>query len=204
MKEQLLHHAIIAIIRGVQPANVPLIIDALYKGGIRAAEITLNSEGALPLIRQLVESHGSKMLIGAGTVLSASAAIEAIAAGAQFIISPSLDPETISVTKANGILSIPGAYTATEIVNAYTAGADIVKVFPATSPQYVKDLRGPLNHIPLMPTGGVTLQNIAAFKAAGGVAVGIGSALVDSKEEVTTAYLNQLSLTARAFVKAIQ
>ncbi|HTL08912.1 MAG TPA: bifunctional 4-hydroxy-2-oxoglutarate aldolase/2-dehydro-3-deoxy-phosphogluconate aldolase [Chitinophagaceae bacterium] len=204
MKEKLLQHAIIAIIRGVAPADVPAIIDALYQGGIRAAEITLNSDGALPLIAQLRTQYDHTMLIGAGTVLSAADALEAIAAGAQFIISPSLDVETIAVTRAQGVVSIPGAYTATEIVQAHAAGADIVKVFPASSPQYIKDLRGPLNHIPLMPTGGVNLQSIHAFKAAGAVAFGIGSALVDSKETVTAAYLSKLRDTAMAFVEAIR
>ncbi|MEO5681634.1 MAG: bifunctional 4-hydroxy-2-oxoglutarate aldolase/2-dehydro-3-deoxy-phosphogluconate aldolase [Chitinophagaceae bacterium] len=199
----LTQHKIVAIIRGAVPGDVIAIVQALRAGGIHAVEITLNSENALAVIRQVADAVKDSMLVGAGTVLNASAALAAIDAGAQFIISPSLDVDTISVTKKQGIVSIPGAYTATEIVKAHAAGADIVKVFPASSPQYIKDLRGPLAHIPLMPTGGVAMSNIKAFQEAGAVAFGIGSALVDSRQTVTDAYLAALTGTAAAFVKAI-
>jgi 2-dehydro-3-deoxyphosphogluconate aldolase/(4S)-4-hydroxy-2-oxoglutarate aldolase len=194
---------IVAIIRGARPDDVIDIVHALHTGGIRAVEITLNSDNALQLIKNVSAIFKDKMLIGAGTVLNAKSAIEAIDAGAQFIISPSLDEETISVTTKQGIVSIPGAYTATEILKAYEAGADIVKVFPAQSPQYIKDIRGPLSHIPLMPTGGVNVSNIAAFQQAGAIAFGIGSALVDSKEPVTKDYLEKLTKRAAEFVQAI-
>jgi len=200
---QIIQHKIVAIIRGARPDDVMDIVHALHAGGIRAVEITLNSDNALALIKKLSVAMGNSMLVGAGTVLNAASAIAAIDAGAQFIISPSLDTETISVTKKLGLMSIPGAYTATEIVKAHEAGADIVKVFPASSPQYIKDIRGPLSHIPLMPTGGVTISNIGAFQQAGGVAFGIGSSLVDGKETVTKDYLEKLASTAAAFVKAV-
>lgn len=202
--ELLRQHKIVAIIRGAKPADVMNIADALYRGGIRAVEVTLNSENALDLINKLSGNAGAQMLVGAGTVLNKAAALAAIDAGAQFIISPSLDIDTISITKAKGVVSIPGAYTATEIVKAYDAGADIVKVFPAQSAQYIKDLRGPLSHIPLMPTGGVNLSNIRAFSNAGAVAFGVGSALVDSSKPVNGAYLAALTENALAFVQAIQ
>ncbi len=197
-------YKIVAIIRGAKPADVMNIVDALYQGGIRAVEVTLNSENALELISKLSGKVKDQMLVGAGTVLNTAAALAAIDAGAQFIISPSLDIDTISVTKAQGIVSIPGAYTATEIVKAHEAGADIVKVFPAQSAQYIKDLRGPLSHVPLMPTGGVTISNIVAFRDAGAVAFGVGGALVNSSQPVNDAYLAALAEKARAFVQAVE
>lgn len=200
---QLLQHKIIAIIRGAQPEDVPLIAEALYKGGVKAVEITLNSDRAFEVIEELSVSMQSKMLVGAGTVLDAAAAANAIDAGAQFIIAPSVEVETIKLTKERGIVSIPGAFSATEIVTAYKCGADLIKVFPATDPEYIKALKGPLNHIPLMPTGGVNLDNIKDFQKAGAVAFGIGSALVDTKQAVTNEYLDQLTEKARRFIKAI-
>ncbi|GAC1450249.1 MAG: bifunctional 4-hydroxy-2-oxoglutarate aldolase/2-dehydro-3-deoxy-phosphogluconate aldolase [Chitinophagaceae bacterium] len=199
----LFKHKIVAIIRGTPPKDVIDIVRALHAGGIFAVEITLNSDDALQVIKEVSGVVKDNMLVGAGTVLNASAALAAIDAGAQFIISPCFDAETISVTKSRGIVSIPGAYTPTEIVKAYEAGADIVKVFPASSPQYIKDIRGPLSHIPLMPTGGVNISNIRLFLEAGAVAFGIGSGLVDSRRPVAEDYLIELAKTAAAFVKAI-
>jgi 2-dehydro-3-deoxyphosphogluconate aldolase/(4S)-4-hydroxy-2-oxoglutarate aldolase len=201
--KRLTNYKIVAIIRGAQPGHVLDIVNALHAGGICAVEITLNSDNALQVIKEVAAAVKDSMLVGAGTVLNASAALAAIDAGAQFIISPSFDVETISVTKARNIVSIPGAYTPTEILKAHEAGADIVKVFPASGPQYIKDIRGPLSHIPLMPTGGVNISNIQAFQEAGAVAFGIGSSLVDSKQPVNKAYLATLAANAAAFVKAI-
>jgi len=200
---QLLQHKIIAIIRGAEPNDVLPVAHALFEGGIRAIEITLNSPDALQLINTVSKILKEKMLVGAGTVLDASSALEAIEAGAQFIISPSVDVETIQLTKQNGIVSIPGAFTATEIVTAYKAGADLIKVFPASNPQYIKDLMGPLSHIPMMPTGGVNLENIRDFKNNGAVAFGIGSSLVNTKQPITETYLKQLTIKAEQFVQAI-
>jgi 2-dehydro-3-deoxyphosphogluconate aldolase / (4S)-4-hydroxy-2-oxoglutarate aldolase len=200
---QLQQHKIIAIIRGAAPETVLPIVQALQEGGVRAVEVTLNSTNALKVIKELSGALKDKMLVGAGTVLDAASAADAIEAGAQFIISPSVDVETIKFTKEKGVVSIPGAFTATEIVTAYKAGADMIKVFPATSPQYIKELKGPLDHIPLMPTGGINLQNIKDFQKAGAVAFGIGSALVDVKQEMTKEYLKQLTEKARLFIQAI-
>ncbi len=200
---QILQYRIIAIIRGAQPANVLGIVEALIEGGIKAVEITLNSHDALAVIKNVSENFKDKILVGAGTVLDPQSARVAIAAGAQFIIAPAVDQETINVTKLLGKVSIPGAFTATEIVTAFKAGGDIIKLFPASNVQYLKDLRGPLSHIPLMPTGGVHLENITDFQKAGAVAFGIGSALVDGKQEVTKEYLKQISYKAAKFVEAI-
>jgi 2-dehydro-3-deoxyphosphogluconate aldolase/(4S)-4-hydroxy-2-oxoglutarate aldolase len=202
--QQILENKIVAIVRGVRPDAVPDIAAALHAGGIRLLEITLNSPDALAVIRDLSVRMGDRLLVGAGTVLEAGEAQAAIDAGARFIISPALDIPTIQVTRQLQAVSIPGAFTATEILTAYRNGADIIKVFPASAGAgYFRDLRGPLPHIPLMPTGGVSLENISDFHKAGAVAFGIGSALVDGKQPVTDEYLRQLTETAAKFSSAI-
>ncbi len=173
-------------------------------GGVRLLEITLNSPGALGAIRQVAATMGDRLLVGAGTVLTPEEAAAAIGAGARFILSPSLDIATIQETRRFGAVSIPGAFTATEILSAYRNGADIVKVFPASvGVHYFRDLRGPLPQIPLMPTGGVNLDNIREFQKAGAVAFGIGSALVPSGQETTKEALQQLTAKAAAYVQAL-
>ncbi|WP_214228349.1 bifunctional 4-hydroxy-2-oxoglutarate aldolase/2-dehydro-3-deoxy-phosphogluconate aldolase [Pedobacter sp. B4-66] len=200
---KILAHKIIAIIRGANPSDVIRIAEALYTGGIRILEITMNSAEPLKVIKELSDKFDGKMIIGAGTVLDVESVKKAVAAGASFILSPIVDAEVIKIAKSLGIVNIPGAYTATEIYQAYKNGADIVKVFPATSPSYLKDIAGPLPQIPLLPTGGVTLENIKDFKKAGAVGFGIGSALVNTKQEVTEEYLSKLTEKARAFVQAV-
>ncbi|WP_018617389.1 bifunctional 4-hydroxy-2-oxoglutarate aldolase/2-dehydro-3-deoxy-phosphogluconate aldolase [Segetibacter koreensis] len=201
---QILETKIVAIIRGANPKDVLKIANALRKGGVKALEITINSPKALSVIEEVSDQLGNQVLVGAGTVLDAETARAAISAGAKFIISPTVDIETIKTTKRYGIVSIPGAYTPTEILTAYANGGDLIKVFPASSGiQYIKDIRGPLAHIPLMPTGGINLNNIAEYQKAGAVAFGIASALVDTKEEVTEDYLLQLTDKASKFIKAV-
>lgn len=200
----LLKHKIVAIVRGMQPQDAVRLANALHSGGITILEITLNSYNALAVIEQLSDVYKDKMLIGAGTVLSAKDATSAIAAGAQFIISPSLYTEVIKTTKDAGKVSIPGAFTPTEIVAAYKSGADIVKVFPVPDADYIKSILAPLNHIPLMPTGGVNAGNIKDYQKAGAAAYGIGSWLVNSKETVTEAYLQNLQKKARSLKEAIE
>lgn len=197
----LLAHRLVAIVRGARPADFPSILEALYEGGVRAVEVTLNSPDALSLLATASSFWGDRLLLGAGTVMDATSVADAVSAGARFIISPHLDPSVVSASLAAGVISIPGAYTPTEIVAAYRLGAHIVKVFPASiGPAYLRDLRGPLPHIPLMPTGGVTLSNIKAFALAGAAAFGVGSALVD-----TSGPIDFSALRARAadFVEAV-
>jgi 2-dehydro-3-deoxyphosphogluconate aldolase/(4S)-4-hydroxy-2-oxoglutarate aldolase len=202
--EQILRHKIVAILRGCAPERVMDIVGALTEGGIRLLEITLNSPGALDLIRRIAGTMGDRLLVGAGTVLTAAEAELAIDAGAKFILSPSLDVDTIQVTKELGAVSVPGAFTATEILMAWRNGADIVKVFPASvGASYLRDLRGPLPQIRLMPTGGVNLNNIREFRAAGAVAYGIGSALVPAGQETTTEALDALKQRAADYIKAL-
>ena len=202
--EGILEHRIVAILRGCDPDHIVSIAHALYTGGIRLLEITLNSPGALEAIGTVTAALGDKMIVGAGTVLDAAEATSAIAAGARFVLSPSLDLPTIRRTIDLGAVSIPGAFTATEILAGWRHGASIVKVFPASvGPAYFRDLRGPLPQIPLMPTGGVNLENIREFDKAGAVAFGIGSALVTPAEELTDDYLEGLVFKATAYVKAL-
>jgi len=201
---QLLTHKIIAIIRGAHPDDVLHIAQALCDGGIKLLEITLNSPDALSTITRIATHMDEQLLVGAGTVLDADMARAAMHAGAQFIISPSLDVETIHATKQGGTVSIPGAFTATEILSAYNNGGDIIKVFPASiGPAYFKDLRGPLPQIPLMPTGGVNISNIGEFHKAGAVAFGVGSALVDTSVKISDIYLKALTEKAKKYVEAI-
>jgi len=199
----ILQHKIVAIMRGMPAKDAVRLANALHKGGINILEITLNSPNALQVIEELSQQFKDKMLIGAGTVLAAQEATDAINAGAQFIISPALDTDVIKTTKNAGKVSIPGAYTPTEIILAHRSGADIIKVFPAPNAAYIKNVLAPLNQLKLMPTGGVNVDNIKDYAAAGAVAFGIGSALVNSKEEVNDLYLQNLEDKARRFTGAV-
>ncbi len=201
--QQILTHKIVAILRGVTPATMLPTAEALYAGGIKVLEITLNSPEALPLIEQLGESFRGRMLIGAGTVINKTDAENAIAAGAAFLISPTLDAEVITLAKNAGVVSIPGAFTPTEIVAAHNYGADIVKIFPCPDAAYVKNILAPLNHIRVMPTGGVDATNIKAFAATGAVAFGIGSALVKNASTMDENYFSELNIKAQKLITAL-
>lgn len=203
VRSQIAKNKIVAIIRGADPLDVVHIAEALYEGGIRLLEITMNSTEPLAAIERISDALGDKMIIGAGTVLDTDGVGKARKAGAKFILSPIVDEEVIALTKSLGMVSIPGAYSATEIYKAHKFGADIIKVFPATSPSYIKDIAGPLPQIPLLPTGGITLDNIRDFNKAGAAGFGIGSALVNTKQKITTQYLQQLTDKSRKFVAAI-
>lgn len=201
---QILQHKIVAILRGMNPKDVVNIAAALHEGGIKIIEVTLNSDEALPLIEILSSAFENRMLVGAGTVLTVMDARNAIAAGASFLISPALDLDVIKIAKDNSLISIPGAYTPTEVFTAWKNGADIVKIFPAPGPDYIKNILAPLNQIPIMPTGRVDIRNIGAYKNAGASAYGIGSSLVNNKEEVNELYLQNLIAKAKQFVAAIK
>ncbi|CAN7612890.1 bifunctional 4-hydroxy-2-oxoglutarate aldolase/2-dehydro-3-deoxy-phosphogluconate aldolase [Peribacillus frigoritolerans] len=196
---------IISIVRGAKPEDTLKIAKALRDGGVRLIEITLNSPNALESIELISQELGEEMVVGAGTVLDPETARAALLAGSKFILSPTVHLETIKMTKRYGAVSIPGAFTPTEILTAYENGGDIIKVFPASvGPNYFKDIRGPLSHIPLLPTGGVTLDNITEFQKVGVVGFGIGSSLVDAKQEVNEKYLTALTQKAKSFVSAIR
>jgi 2-dehydro-3-deoxyphosphogluconate aldolase/(4S)-4-hydroxy-2-oxoglutarate aldolase len=202
--EAIKEHKLVAIIRGAAAGDVVKIAGALHDGGIRLVEITFNSPDAMGSLVNLSAAMKERMFVGMGTVLDAATARQAIDAGAAFIISPIVDIDTIKATKEKAAVSIPGAYTPTEIVHAYKHGADIIKIFPASAgAAFIRDVRAPLPHIPLMPTGGVNLENVQAYFKAGAVAVGLGSALVDTSKPVTDTYLQELTVKARAFVTAV-
>lgn len=202
---RIIDNKIVAIIRGANPNDVLSIAKALHSGGVNVLEITMNSPKALSVIEKLSDELENNVLIGAGTVLDPETARAAIMAGAEFILSPTVNYNTINMAKRYGVVSIPGAFTPTEILAAYENGGDIIKVFPATlGPSYIKDILGPLPQIPLLPTGGVDLGNIQRFLQAGAVGCGIGSALVDTKQAVTEDYLHALTEKARQFVSAVK
>ena len=174
---------IVAIIRLQDPAALRGVIDALANGGVKALEVTMTVPRAIEMIAELAPTLPDDFLFGAGTVLDADTAHRAARAGAQFIVSPVLRPEVIKAAHDDGIPVMPGCFTPTEILEAWELGADVVKVFPVTSvgPSYLKDIRGPLPQIKLMPTGGVTIDNVGDWLNAGAVAVGVGSALLDAR-----------------------
>ena len=195
---------VVAVIRLKDAARLAEVAAALSRGGVTALEVTMTVPGAVEIIREMARTKAPGTLVGAGTVLDAGTATDVIAAGADFVVSPITDPETIRACGEAGVLVAPGAFTPTEIVSAWNAGASLVKVFPATSlgPQFVRDMRGPLPHIRLMPTGGVTLENAREFLAAGAAAVGIGTALVDAKS-VESGDWEDLESRARQLVASL-
>jgi 2-dehydro-3-deoxyphosphogluconate aldolase/(4S)-4-hydroxy-2-oxoglutarate aldolase len=158
-------------------------VEACLNGGIRAAEITMTVPGAIPALEKLAGRFGGKMLIGAGTVLDAETARISILAGAEFLVAPNLRPATIEMAKRYSKAVFPGALTPTEVLAAWEAGADAVKVFPCGNvggPKYIKSLKGPYPQIEMAPTGGVTLETIGDFFRAGACAVGVGGELADA------------------------
>jgi 2-dehydro-3-deoxyphosphogluconate aldolase / (4S)-4-hydroxy-2-oxoglutarate aldolase len=174
---------VVAVIRLKDPDKVRAVVDALAAGGVRALEVTMTVPRAVDLIRELAPTMPDGFLLGAGTVTDARTAHAVIDAGASYIVSPVFRLEVIAACHARDVPAIPGCFTPTEILAAHEAGADIIKLFPATAlgPQYIKDVRAPLPQVKLMPTGGVTLDNAGDWIRAGAVAVGVGSALVDAK-----------------------
>jgi 2-dehydro-3-deoxyphosphogluconate aldolase/(4S)-4-hydroxy-2-oxoglutarate aldolase len=171
--------AMVAIVRADSAAAALDLAEACIAGGMSALEVAFTTPDTLEVLHTLRARHGDQLLLGAGTVLDPETARAAILAGAQMIISPAVNLDTIALCQRYQVLSMPGAMTPTEIVSAMQAGADIVKVFPAEmfGPAYLKALRAPLPQAPLMPTGGVTVDNLHEWFANGAMAVGIGSSL---------------------------
>ena len=174
---------IVAVIRMKDPARLRAVVDAIAEGGVRAREITMSVPGAVELIREIAPTLPPGFVFGAGTVLDADTVARVVDAGAQFVVSPVFRREVIDACRARDVAALPGCFTPTEILDAWDAGADIVKVFPATAlgPSYLKDVRAPLPQVKLMPTGGVTVENAGDWIRAGAVAVGVGSNLLDAK-----------------------
>lgn len=174
---------IISIIRANGPEGILEAAEALADNGVRAIEVTMNTPGALDVIKKATTQLAGKAVFGAGTVLDETTARLAILAGAQFLVTPNFDKPTIRCANRYGVPICCGAYSPTEALHALEAGAAYIKIFPAgqLGPKYISDLRGPMSQLPLIPTGGVTLENVPAFLNAGSSAVAIGGGLVNQK-----------------------
>ncbi len=209
--ERLLSEKVVSIVRGIPEKDIDAVVQALHEGGIHCVEFTFDygSEDKLAqnlrVIEKIAGAYQGRMLVGAGTVLTPKEVDGAIDAGATYIVSPNTDAEVIRQTKKRGAVSVPGAFTPTEIASAYNAGADIVKLFPAASLglDYIKSIRGPLSHIPLMATGGVTAENCAGFLGAGCVGLGIGGNLVNTAQ-VKAGNFNYIRQEAQKYIAAVR
>ncbi|QAY68098.1 bifunctional 4-hydroxy-2-oxoglutarate aldolase/2-dehydro-3-deoxy-phosphogluconate aldolase [Paenibacillus protaetiae] len=205
MLDLLLEHRIVAILRGIEDKHADAAGKALLDGGIRLMEITMNTKGAAAMIERWRSRFDGQAAIGAGTVLDVAMAREAAAAGAQFMISPNLDEEVIAFGRERGISVWPGVMTPTEIVRAWKAGAEAVKLFPMASLglNYLSEIRAPLDSIPILATGGVDLDNIAAYFKAGANAVGMGSKLLNM-EWVREGRFDLITERARRFAETVR
>src|SRR6266513_881659 len=175
---------IVPVVRTSSAEGAIKAIEAIYRGGIRAAEITMTVPGAIRALEKVADQFGDKIVLGAGTVLDPETARACMLAGAEFFVTPSLKVATIEMAKRYSKVICPGALTPTEVVTAWEAGADVIKIFPANSvggPKYIKALKGPLPHIEMIPTGGVNLETAGEFLKAGACAVAVGGELVDAK-----------------------
>lgn len=189
---------IVPVIRAATPDLALRAARAVMAGGISVFEITMTVPDAPDVIRALVRELGDRALVGAGTVLNAAAAHQCIDAGAAFVVSPGLDPDTVIEAHGRGVPVMPGALTPTEVIAAWNLGADVVKIFPISAvggPKYLRALKGPLPDVKMLPTGGITAANAAEFLAAGAVALGIGGELVDT---VALAEGRDATITERA------
>jgi len=196
---------VVAVIRLNSCQGLIETAEALLAGGVVGVELTMTTPGALKGIESLASQIGDRAVVGVGTVLEAQVARDAIAAGAQFVVSPAFDPATHDAVASAGKLSMPGAYTPTEILRAWNAGSDVVKVFPSSAlgPSYFKDVLAPLPFLKLMPTGGVDVKNVGEWIKAGAVCVGAGSNLV-SREIVEKQEWATITARAKAFVEGIR
>ena len=202
---RILDSGIVAILRAPSGEKLAEVAEALLAGGVQAIEVTFTVPGAPRVLEQVADRLGDKIILGAGTVLDPETARIALLAGAEFIVSPTVNLGVIRLCRRYDKPVMPGALTPTEVLTAWEAGADIVKVFPSdfTGPSYLRILHGPLPQVRLMPTGGVTLHTVADFFRAGACAVGIGTALVDAKA-VAAGDLARIESLARQFVEIIQ
>lgn len=203
--DRVLSTRIIAVIRAASGERLVDVARALIAGGVDVLEITFTVPRAIEVLKRVADAVGGEALVGAGTVLDTETARAALLAGAEFIVSPNLNVDVIRLCRRYDKLVMPGAFTATEVLTAWEAGADIVKIFPSDSvgPPYLKALKGPFPHIRLMPTGGIDVGSAAAFLKAGACALGVGSTLV-SKEAVDSGDMASITAKAQQFVAAVQ
>ncbi len=196
---------VIAIVRVASAEQAVEVCGAVARGGVKAIEVTMTVPGAIDAIKEFKKTASDDILLGAGTVLDPETARTVILAGADFIVSPNLNVDVIQMAHRYGKVVIPGTFTATEILAAWDAGADIVKIFPAgvVGPQYLRDIRGPLPQIRLTPTGGVTLDNASEFIRAGAACISVATALVD-KKALAEKKFDVISEKARQFIEAVK
>jgi 2-dehydro-3-deoxyphosphogluconate aldolase/(4S)-4-hydroxy-2-oxoglutarate aldolase len=197
---------IIPVLRARSAVQAHAVVQAMLAGGVTVVEVTMTVPGAVDLLKELKNEYGAKLLLGSGTVTTGEQAEATIEAGAEFVVSPSFHPDVIAVTKAHKKLSIPGALTPTEVITAWNAGADYVKIFPCSAvggASYLKSLLAPFPHLKLIPTGGVTLQNAETYLQAGARAVGVGGDLVNL-EAIDKGFPEIVTAAARAYLRVIE
>jgi len=202
---RVLQSQIVAVIRAPSGELLADVAEALLAGGVEVMEVTFTVPGAARVLEQVADRLGGRILLGAGTVLDSETARIAILSGAQFIVSPTTDIDVVRLCQRYDKLVLPGALTPTEVVTAWQAGADIVKIFPSdlTGPKYLKALRGPLPQVRLMPTGGVNLDTAADFLRAGACALGIGGSLVEA-EAIKAGNMERIRSLARQYVQIVE
>jgi 2-dehydro-3-deoxyphosphogluconate aldolase/(4S)-4-hydroxy-2-oxoglutarate aldolase len=197
---------IVPVVRAASAQQGMLAAEAVCKGGIPVVEMTMTVPGAIELIGQLAKNMGSDVLVGAGTVTDAETAHRCMEAGAQFLVSPGFDLETVRLANRKGTLIMAGGLTPTEVITAWKAGSDLVKIFPCGTvggAKYIKALKGPLPHIPMVPTGGVNLNTAAEFIQAGSAALGVGGELV-SASALKSGNVEEIVEAARKFVAIVR
>ena len=196
---------VVAIIRANSSAELIEVAAAIKEGGVDLIEVTMTTPNALNVISDVATQYSNQVLVGVGSVLDAETARAAMLAGAEFVVSPVTKPDVIEICNRYSKVVMPGAFTPTEILSAWEAGADYVKVFPSSGvgPNYIKDVKAPMPHIPLIPTGGVNVNNAGEFIKAGSAALGVGSTLVNNKV-IAEGRFNLLTETARKLVEAVR
>lgn len=201
--DKISENRIISVIRNAREDNVINIINALYNGGVRTFEIAFGTTNTPRIIDLIRSEFKDEILLGAGTVLSLKDAVEAINVGVDFIFSPNINREVIEITKRNNCLSIPGAMTPSEILQGYNYGADAIKIFPsgALGASYLKDIQGPYPFIPLIPTGGINLENIKDYFEKGAIAVGLGNSLVN---QFSINDIENLTIKAKQYIDIVK
>lgn len=206
VRRRILEVGIVPVVRAESPALALQASEAVCKGGIPIVEITMTVPGAVEVISQLTKTAGSEILVGAGTVLDAETAGRCVDAGAQFLVSPGFDLPTVEFAKSAGKLMMAGALTPTEVISAWKAGSDFVKIFPCGAvggASYIKALRGPLPQIPMIPTGGVDLKTAADLIRAGSAALGVGGELV-SASALRSGNFEEITVAAREFARILR
>ena len=196
---------LIPVLRARNAAQAHAVVKAMIAGGVTVVEVTMTVPGALDVLKELKSEYGAKLLLGSGTVTTAQEAEATIEAGAEFVVSPSFHPEVVAKTHELGKLSIPGALTPTEVITAWRAGADYVKIFPCSAvggASYLKSLVAPFPHLKLIPTGGVTLETATSFLEAGARALGVGSDLVNLAA-IDSGNPEKITAAASAYLKVV-